>query len=143
MITKLKTCAGCGGLKRIWKRVENVPYCLRCYLIAFPPQKKTSPAAPVINKPYIINKRSAKREQEEYQYQKQRKLYLLANDSCKAQLLGCTYVATEIHHKKGRIGKLLNEVLHWIGLCHNCHTIIENNPKMAKKLKFSLSRLSA
>lgn len=49
---------------------------------------------------------------------------------------------TEIHHKKGRIGKLLNDTRYWIALSREGHIKVELNPKWAKEYGYSLSRLS-
>lgn len=58
---------------------------------------------------------------------------------CQASLIGCTVVATECHHKRGRDGDNLFNYL--LAVCRNCHDKIENDPLQAKKDGFSESRL--
>lgn len=50
--------------------------------------------------------------------------------------------ATEVHHKKGRIGKLLCDVKYWLAVSREGHIKIENNPEWAKEQGYSLSRLA-
>lgn len=50
--------------------------------------------------------------------------------------------ATQIHHKKGRIGSLLCDVKYWLAVSDEGHKKIELNPKWAKEQGYSLSRLA-
>ena len=75
------------------------------------------------------------------QYKKVREAYLESNPNCEAKLNGCTFESTEIHHKKGRIGNLLQDDTYFLAVCRNCHHYIELNPIEAKEKGFSLSRL--
>jgi len=75
------------------------------------------------------------------QYKKVRESYLEDNPNCQAKLSGCSYAATEIHHKKGRIGNLLQDDTYFLSVCRNCHQWIEEHPKESKELGFSKSRL--
>ena len=72
-------------------------------------------------------------------YAEERKIYLENNPLCKARLLGCTFVATQIHHMEGRDGE--NLFKHFLEVCENCHHEIEMNPEMAKEREFSRTRL--
>lgn len=63
------------------------------------------------------------------------------NQKCKAGFDGCTKVATEIHHSKGRIGANATDVTTFIPLCHSCHRLVEENPQQAKELGLSKPRL--
>jgi hypothetical protein len=85
---------------------------------------------------------SKKREKENRQYRKQR-IAFLDGLECEAGLKGCTVFATEVHHQKGRIGKNLLDRSTWLGVCRNCHDIIEHEPVMAKERGLSKSRLNA
>lgn len=49
---------------------------------------------------------------------------------------------TEVHHMKGRIGKLLLDKRYWLAVSRKGHQRIELNPEWAKEQGFSLSRLS-
>lgn len=75
------------------------------------------------------------------EYKKVRESYLNNNPNCEAKLSCCTYEATEIHHKKGRIGNLLQDDAYFLAVCRNCHQWIELNPAEAKERSLSLSRL--
>ena len=55
---------------------------------------------------------TAKRAKDNKTYTKLRKEYLAENPKC----WWCGFPATDIHHKLGRVGKLLNDVKNWIGL---------------------------
>lgn len=61
-------------------------------------------------------------------YSKLRKIHLLEVRVCEA----CrSRPATEIHHKRGRIGELLNDRTHWLSVCRICHNLIHRAPKWA------------
>ena len=88
-----------------------------------------------------IKPRSSKRAKQEQEYIKHsRPEYLAKNPYCEIKHDGCTYNATQIHHKKGRIGDLLNDKEYFCATCDNCHRWAELNPKEAKEKGFSLSR---
>lgn len=88
-----------------------------------------------------IKPRSDKRAKQEREYSKKRLAYLKANPICKFK--GCRLEATTVHHSKGRIGKLLTDERHFIGLCMEHHEYIELNPNFAKANGYSKSRLTA
>lgn len=69
-----------------------------------------------------------------------RKAYLDFNPTCKASLYGCTGIATDIHHKAGRVGENMLDTTTWIAVCRSCHMTIEEHPTLAKKLNLSLNR---
>ena len=79
-----------------------------------------------------------KRKQEEAIYKVKRKRYLEENRICEA----CLKQATEIHHKKGRLGTMIYNELYFMAVCRTCHLYIENNPQEAKVKGWSVSRLS-
>jgi hypothetical protein len=89
-----------------------------------------------------IKKKSEKRKNDEKVYKELRKNFLNENPYCKAQLPGCTGMATECHHSKGRVGKNYLDVNTFVALCHACHVFVELNPVIAKELGLSQSRLS-
>ena len=86
-----------------------------------------------------ISIRSVKRMAEDRLYLKKRKEYLMSHANCEVK--GCTYSSGEIHHRKGRIGKLLYDEKYFLAVCSVHHRIIEDNPNWAKKNKYSSSRL--
>lgn len=92
-------------------------------------------------KVYVIPKVSDKQKKINAAYAVLRKAFLKRKPHCEAQLRDCTYVATQCHHSKGRIGKNMLDDSTYVALCHNCHTLIENSPYMAKELGLSKNRL--
>lgn len=81
-----------------------------------------------------------------YKYAKDLRIYsvlekdfLLDHPVCEASVTGCTYHATQVHHKKGR-GKLLTVVKYFLAVCDHCHKWIEKHPKAAKEAGFSEPR---
>ena len=45
-------------------------------------------------------------------------------------------LCTEVHHKAGRKGKLLNYVPYWLAVSRKGHNWIHDNPKEAYQLEF-------
>lgn len=86
-----------------------------------------------------ISKKQGKRLRE---YGKERRKFLEENPVCQAQLKTCTGQSTQVHHKKGRIGKNMLDKKTWLACCQWCHDVIELNPELAKELGLSESRLS-
>lgn len=52
---------------------------------------------------------------------------------------GCVHKATQIHHKKGRIGDALYN--DFLAICEDCHRKVEENPEWAKENGYSVSRI--
>lgn len=88
----------------------------------------------------MIRKLSTKRAQQNREYIKVRYLFLIENPIC--QIEGCGCEATEVHHKKGRIGKLLTDVRYFLAVCRSHHNYIELHPEESKEKGYSLSRLT-
>jgi predicted CXXCH cytochrome family protein len=98
-------------------------------------------------KPY-----SKKREKQNRQYAKKKRARFEEGDVCaivekvmefpaiRDLFKGCQYFATDNHHQAGKIGaELLAE--DGVKLCRNCHDTVEVNPKLAKQIGVSKSRL--
>lgn len=99
-----------------------------------PKEKKTNP----------IKKESEKRAKENKAYKKAREEYLQEHEDCECCIQEQDQVinpATEIHHKKGRIGKRLIDKRFFLAVCRDCHEFIENNPEWAKQNGYSLQRI--
>lgn len=92
------------------------------------PKKKRTP----------IKKRSVKMKKETFKYLKQREVFLENNPACGV----CGGIASDVHHKKGRIGKDLLDETNWLPVCRPCHRWIEEHPEPAKEMGYSLSRLN-
>lgn len=74
-------------------------------------------------------------------YAAQRKVFLNNRPVCEAALTNCTFVATEIHHMKGRKEFLLDERF-FLPMCRNCHSYLEIHVEEAKAKGLSLDRLT-
>lgn len=46
----------------------------------------------------------------------------------------CGKKATDIHHKRGRVGRLLCMTEYWASTCRGCHQWIGENPNEAREL---------
>lgn len=66
------------------------------------------------------------------EYGKLRKVFLAANKLCER----CGKKATDVHHKRGRIGRLLCMTEHWVSACRHCHDWIGANPTQARQEGF-------
>lgn len=86
-----------------------------------------------------ISVKSLKRKVEDKLYLKNKKEYLIEHIRCEVK--GCNRVSEDVHHKKGRVGKLLYDKRFFMAVCRNHHTEIETDPKAAKENGYSLSRL--
>lgn len=72
---------------------------------------------------------SKKRAEEERRYLKTRPAFLLAHPHCER----CKHnLATEVHHRAGREGKLLNDARHFMAVDRGCHNWIQKNPNEAR-----------
>lgn len=135
MSAKLKLCSGhaCNGeLRVIWKRVGKLGYCWSCWSCQ---QTKIA----LVRKP--IARLSPKRTKEKVTYLVKRKLFLIANPMCQANLPGCAGPSNQVHHKKGRTGENYLDMTTWLAVDDHCHKIIELNPILAKEMGFSKNRL--
>lgn len=94
-----------------------------------------------MEKPKSIARVSPKRKTEMDEYSKRRELFLIAHPRCEANLVGCTRVATDVHHTEGRVGNNYLNMSKWKALCRHCHQWVEENPEEAKELGLSQSRL--
>lgn len=104
-------------------------------------KNKISDQEPQQKKSYAIPKVSSKEKIRLKKYNEVRMPFLEKNTECFAQLPGCSFIATQIHHPEGRIGDRLWDVDKFKPLCHSCHHWIEMHPKEAKLMNFSSDRL--
>jgi hypothetical protein len=87
-----------------------------------------------------ISIKSVKRMAEEKLYLKKKKEYLTAHIRCEVK--GCNRVSEDLHHVKGRVGKLLYDERYFMAVCREHHRIIEDEPAFAKQNDYSKSRLN-
>lgn len=132
MKINLKTCDICGNMRPIWKNLKNKKYCKNC---ATRLSGNTNKRSPVSQKQKVLNR--------EYSQLRTAFLALPENTTCRAKMQGCTGLYPEtmtIHHSRGR-GEYMLDQLSWIPLCMSCHRWVEENPREAKKMGLSYSRL--
>jgi len=126
---KPKLCYGCNLTKPIWKRSGGQKYCKDCWNSSldktFKPTKK-KPLSP----------RSSKKEKLDVVYSILRKNYLSNHPMCEARFEVCSFDASDIHHKKGRVGDLYLNDTEFMSVCRECHRYIHDNPKLAKELGY-------
>lgn len=84
-----------------------------------------------------IRKVSKKQAGKIRDYLKVRLVFMNDNPFCAV----CGKSATDVHHRKGKIGELLTVARHFLAVCRSCHTQIEENPEWAKEQGYSLNRL--
>jgi hypothetical protein len=138
-MNNLKICDGCGKERKIWKNLtedgERRKFCKGCWSChsshSQKPTKQKKPIAP----------RSTKRAKQEREYSDKRKIFMLANPICQANIPGlCTTQSTDVHHVMGRVGELLLEVKEWMSVCRACHMWIETHPLEATELGYRKSK---
>ncbi len=89
----------------------------------------------------IKRKLSKKREAQVRLYNRTTKPEYLATHS-QCEVKECKLPSNQIHHKKGRIGDLLNDTKYFLAVCQTDHDYIERHPIWAKEKGYSLNRLS-
>ena len=91
-----------------------------------PPKKKVQP----------IKKESKKLKKNREVYGLLRLNFLALKEFCEV----CGYKATEIHHKKGREGDMLNDINYWMAVCRGCHVLIHDSPSLSYKFGYLIKR---
>lgn len=73
---------------------------------------------------------SGKRSGENREYAKLRLAFLIEHPVCQA----CEEAASsQVHHTRGRIGRLLCMVRFWMAVCRGCHQWITEHPVEARE----------
>lgn len=104
-------------------------------------QRLKSDAANKKPRTRYINPKSEKRVTEEKEYLKKREVFLKKHPVCEAKVECKGDKAVNVHHKKGRVGKNYLDEKTWLACCFKCHQFLELNPRLAKQLLLSNSRL--
>ena len=81
---------------------------------------------------------SPKRARQLREYGKLRVAFLTGHPLCQ---LCEERNATEVHHKRGRVGADLLDVDHWAALCRHCHAYVTEHPAEAIRLGISEPRI--
>ena len=76
-----------------------------------------------------LNKVSERRKAQEAIYRQLKPIYMKQNPNCGK----CGKKAQDIHHKAGRNGTRLNDVVNFMAVCRPCHTWIHENSQEARK----------
>lgn len=77
---------------------------------------------PPVNRPTQKQRRAAK----DRQYTVRRRVFLAEHPTCAAALPDlCTGQATQVHHRRGRVGADYLDETTWMGACLRCHMWIE------------------
>lgn len=147
-IGKAAGVPGCGNVT-VWRTYGLCDACLYEYYnndergritIAKTRPDRTAARKPIARSQKPIAKESKKRRVENLQYQADRIVFLGKPENRICPVTG--EPATEIHHKKGRIGSLLLNQKYWLAVSRKGHQQIEACPEWAKENGFSLDRLS-
>lgn len=80
---------------------------------------------------------SAKRARDNRTYSVLRREFLTTHPFCQV----CSLAATDVHHRRGRVGADLLDVDHWSALCRECHRLVTERPAWAMELGLSESRI--
>ena len=120
-------------MKHIWKSEGKLKYCKECWYSINPPEK------PKQRTP--VKKVSDKRKKDMSVYDKRRLAFLSLHKFCQANLPQCTKLATEVHHKRGRVGDDYLNISTWLAACNSCHHWITEHSKEAIEMGLSMSRL--
>lgn len=137
MKIKVLRCDGCGNNRVIWKNYTDENgvrrrYCKLCWS-AHENGKRSK--KPTVRKP--LRARSLKRQKQEKEYSKRRKIFLENNPVCQIAIPGiCTHHSTEIHHVNDRFGDRLNDETYWKATDRACHQWIHSHPKTAREMGF-------
>lgn len=126
-IKTTKNCKTCGKEFKLFRTTDK--YCSTECVESKPQKKSVAPIKPVSDK---MTKELAK-------YRRLRSQYLEATPTCEVR--GCNRIATDIHHRRGRL-QYLCDIDYFLAVCRPCHLKIENFPQWSKEQGYSVDRLS-
>lgn len=79
---------------------------------------------------------------EQKTYSRESKIFRQQGKECEIKSPDCIKIIQGTHHKRGRVGKNLNDKKHWLRSCNPCNMYCETHPEWAKENGFSESRLA-
>ena len=123
-----KVCGVCNNPdKPIWKAKtrDNPCMCKDCY------NAEKSSQKPPIKAREPIKKVSDKQAKINRLYTDTRVQYLKMIPHCQVSSDDCTHIATQVHHRSGRIGNNMLDTTTWLSVCYSYHEKIERNPLWA------------
>ena len=98
---------------------------------------KWHPTETTKKKQNYIKPISDKRMAQMKMYRQVRDEYMMSHPKCEV----CNNDASDLHHKRGRVGDYYTDIKHFLSVCRSCHTKIEENPEWAKRFGYSENRL--
>lgn len=114
--------------------MPRCPICRKKFIAKYFNQKPCSTECrkvfEVDNPTKEINKVSEKRTKEEKIYYAKKLVYMTNNSLCEC---GCGKSAEDLHHKNGRVGKMLYNEFYFMAVTRKCHDWIHLNPKEARE----------
>ena len=108
---------------------QSGSYCNLCDRVLFEKKK------PITK----IKKVSDKKALNDAIYKVLRDKFISENPIC---MVFKNFPSTDVHHKKGKIGKNYLDVSTFLAVCREAHRKIEDNPEWARENGYSESRLS-
>lgn len=89
-----------------------------------------------------LNRVSKKRAVQNREYARLRREFLAEHPFCQIMhVLSLKFIeSTEIHHKKGREGTMLNDTEFWMAVSRRGHEIIHNSPEFSYKMGWLLRK---
>lgn len=134
MITKSKECSVCHKICKLWKSTPKL--CKDCAGKIKANEAILTPSEP--RKP--ISPISDKMKGDLALYRKKRDEYFKEHQVC--EYPGCHNKKITLHHKRGKIGKLLTDERYFCSLCLKHHIEVNENPDEALKMGLVGSRLA-
>lgn len=131
MQVKLKKCKICGGEFKQYNSLDKCPNydCRKALMKKKTSKKKVSPAKKKYN---YIKPVADKRLGELAIYRPLRDAYIEEHPICEVK--SCDNPTTNLHHKNGRLGKMVYNVKYFMACCHVCHPArIHENPEWARE----------
>lgn len=83
---------------------------------------------------------SVKRARLNREYTRLRAVFLLSRPWC--EFPDCWLPASEVHHKRGRVGALYLDVAHWLPICTEHHRWVTEHPQAAYDMGLSERRVT-
>ncbi len=124
MQVKLKKCRECSTEFKPFKTTDK--YC------SFGCADANKKLSPLKNKKKRIKPVANKRLEQLAIYRPLRDKYLSDNSICEVH--DCNNETTNLHHKNGRVGKMIYNVDYFMACCHICHPQrIHENPEWARE----------
>jgi hypothetical protein len=137
---RAKQCSQCPYVGTLWK--SSPALCKNCAMVYNNTNKEKVATKVCIKAREPIKKVSSKQAKINTAYSVLRLQYLKMFPNCQVSSDDCTHIATQVHHRAGRIGNNMLDTTIWLSVCHTCHELIERNPLWAYEKGYSIKRLN-